>query len=505
MRGQLLTAITVAVAVSTALPATATVVRVPSLARLVRHADLVVVTEVIDVRSENLRDRDASVPTTIVRLRVHETLKGPPRLQLVLELPGASPDGDVEVTGQPRFALGSRDVLFLVESGRRLSPVPGVFAGRFRLRAGLDEAAVLASEDGRALSGDLAGTLRPAARGERPLTLPGLRATVRDALRDPRVVEPGTPGPDDYRGVALSPPPSNAEGSGSLSSTCLVIELGASPALRDGCRDWACAARRAAAAAVPDAPPRVLQPADSVDGCNSVQRVRWAHEVLGRSLDEFTLAVRVDRSERGLRSTDILLNRTLSWDSMDATAAAGNSASVDAYQVFFEELSAQRQALTDVSPAAVSAHTGRPSASEPGRAGWFDRIAAAGPGAEPSRVLALDACQGDAGVVLNPTLLIFDSADHDVITSYEVGIFAPGGQVPLGIVDVPLTAFYQRRTIDLPPDAAEEFEQRLVVNIAAAGLSTPAGRLVTYRVRGVWKGGRTDWSTPSPPFARCPF
>jgi len=105
---------------------------------------------------------------------------------------------------------------------------------------------------------------------------------------------------------------------------------------------------------------------------------------------------------------------------------------------------------------------------------------------------------------VNPRLLIFDSPDYARLSGYQVGFFPPGAHTAAGLVDLPLNAFLERRTFDLPPGEVEAMGRTLVAPIAGAGLSTPPGRVFTYRVRGVWTGGTTAWSDPSGPFVRCP-
>jgi hypothetical protein len=108
----------------------ATSVIPPTFAELISQAERVIVAEVTDVRSR----RAGGDIVTEVTFRVDRTLKGEHRAVAVLEFPGGFVgDEAVEVTGMPRFRLGDRDILFIRDSVRTISPLVGFMHGRFRI------------------------------------------------------------------------------------------------------------------------------------------------------------------------------------------------------------------------------------------------------------------------------------------------------------------------------------------------------------------------------------
>ncbi|MBP7569161.1 MAG: hypothetical protein KBA95_03765 [Acidobacteria bacterium] len=484
----------IGVAVLAPVAAGGTVVWQGSLEALVRAAERIVVTEVIEVRAERARGDKGDVPATLVTLRVLETLKGRAALQAVLEVPGGRLDNaSLDVSGMPRFEVGDRDVLFLHETPGMLSPIVGIFAGRFRVQpAGGSSGFVVRSHDG----GPLPAGLLPSVPGfpARTTVFPDIELSAfTRAVR--RVAAgaggaPRVPAEDDASMQAARPPAMALPG-------CLRVRLGPSPALSDGCRDWACAVARSVEAARPFVPGGTLLPAVVAAAtpapCADPATIEWGTTVHARQLDDLTLAV-VLRAQGG--ATDgmrIVLNGAREWNARDGQPA-GAGEPLDVVAV----LSA---ALTALAAGQVS------DASKSGKASRDPEIeAGTGFAREPRRLAhaaAGDPCDG-SGALVNPRLLVFDSPDHSRMTGYQVGFFLPGAAAAAGIVNLGPDAFLERLAFDLPPWEIEAMGRTLVAPIASAGLSTPPGRVFTYRVRGVWAGGTTAWSGPSDPFVRCP-
>ncbi len=468
-----------AAAVLTPAASNATVVRAPDLDRLVRAAARIVVTEVVEVRVAAEAGRHVRpVPITFVTLRVNDTLKGPAALQLEIELTGGRVDeGALEIVGMPRFEVGQRDVLFLHDTPGMLSPIVGLFAGRFRV---------------------VDNTVEPAAfpAGPAATALPDFARTIRGIVAAQRVEAAGTAPPESALPLLVPRRP------GLRLPAFLRVALGPSPALANGCRDWACAAGRAVEAARQRVAGGAVMP--SVIAAASVEPagtaiLAWGTAVGGRVLDPLTLAVAVreesdDDGERG--RTTIVLNGSRTWNAWEA-GDPGDGRSTDLVAVLAEAL--------------ASLAEGAPAATDDRPAGTADDGAAATRGARepPARLsprvaAAADACAGGSGAMRNPRLLIFDSVDHARMTAYQVGFFLPRAASPVTVVAMPLTAFLERRVVDLPDSELAAMQRTQVASITSAGLATPLGRIYTYRVRGVWSGGTTAWSAPSPPFVRCP-
>ena len=225
---------------------------------MVTRAQAVFVGQTLDVHSRWVSTSSGRAIVTVVTFKVIRTLKGELGGQTQLEfLGGTVGDYRLEVPGIPRFRVGDEDVLFVDERGQPVSPVVGFMHGRFRV---LEEPGT-----GR----------RSVARHDfEPL------ARVADIgashAAGPRVVGPGP----DAGGLRRrnraggSPPARGAVGALMIRRTILLslvllaaaagasqsywlngpswpsgavpmqIELGASPALTDGCADWSCAAAR---------------------------------------------------------------------------------------------------------------------------------------------------------------------------------------------------------------------------------------------------------------------
>ncbi len=471
----------------------ATVTRQSSLEALVRAAQRIVVAEVVDVRAERARGERGDLPAAVVTLRILETLKGRAALQTILELPGGELDGvTLDVSGMPQFRVGDRDVLFLHETPGMLSPIVGVFAGRFRIRPGGSSGLVVRTHDGGRLPAGLLSSAPVPSAQTTGLPEVELSAFTREVRRLAATASSGAPVPDEGSVLAGSP-------SGMALPGCLRVKLGPSPALSDGCRDWACAVARAVEASrfvVPAGTPlpAVVTTATPA-ACAGTATIEWGTAVHARQLDNFTRAVLLREQGGATDGMRIVLNGALEWDARDGQSGQGTGEPLDMVAVLSAALTAMAAAQGsgvresgEASDSAVETRAGL--AREPRR---LMRHAAAG-----------NPCDGGSGALVNPRLLIFESPDHARMTGYQVGFFPPGASTAAGTVNLSLDAFLERRSFDLPPWEVKAMERTLVASIASAGLLAPAGRIFTYRVRGVWPGGATAWSEPSQPFVRCP-
>ena len=109
-------------------------VAAPTFDELISRAESVFVGEVVDVRSAWLNSRSGRAIVTDVTFSIERTLKGPSSVRRTLEfLGGTVGDHTLRVTGIPEFKVGDRDVLFVSDSGRPMSPLVGVMFGRFRI------------------------------------------------------------------------------------------------------------------------------------------------------------------------------------------------------------------------------------------------------------------------------------------------------------------------------------------------------------------------------------
>ena len=101
---------------------------------LLAGADEVFIGQVVGRRSVWEESRSGRSIVTLVTFRVERTLKGAPRIQAMIEFPGGTiGDDTMRVAGVPQFQIGDRDVLFLSDVVRPVSPVVGLMQGRFRI------------------------------------------------------------------------------------------------------------------------------------------------------------------------------------------------------------------------------------------------------------------------------------------------------------------------------------------------------------------------------------
>jgi hypothetical protein len=463
-----------------------------SLSDLVARADRIVESEVVEVRCERDPARGDDVPVTLVTVRVARTLKGAGSTHLVLELLGGRVgDQGVEVLGMPRFAVGDRDVLFLAPASRSVSPLVGVTRGRFRVVYAQEAPRErVAAFDGRPLVTRELEEQEPGVAEASAAPAVSLDAFEKRVLQ--LVAGESAPSAARSRGRRLEPEGVLAD---PLPRLAVDVNLGPSPALLDGCPDWACALTSNAVYR------RVTAPAAAGDAGAPVAAERvsleWGNGVFGRAMDADTLALSVRLTRGDASTTTVIFNRQLWWNAY----GDGGAASVEADGPHdLPEVAARELGLAVAAASEAAAAASRPPVA-PARAG--SRAAAPSRGEPTALPLEVSAACGPGDVFVDPRLLVFDSPDHALMTAYQVGFFQPGAGSPAQVVDVPLTAFLVRRVVDLPSWAVVAMQSSLVADIRGAGLATPIGVVYTYRVRGVWGGGTTAWSDGSQPFVRC--
>lgn len=108
----------------------------PTFEQMVAGAEVIVRGQVVNVVS-TWRDSAADAPiVTKVTVHVEQILKGQPGSVLELEfLGGTVGDVGLLVSDMPQFTVGERDVLFINTAGHPMSPLVGVFAGRWMVHA----------------------------------------------------------------------------------------------------------------------------------------------------------------------------------------------------------------------------------------------------------------------------------------------------------------------------------------------------------------------------------
>ena len=163
----------------------ATIVVPPRFDELLTAADAIVVTDVVDRASRWERRGTRSVIVTDVTVRVGEVLKGRADVLRRLRILGGT-IGDItqSVPGAPLFLVGDRDVLFLSERPAAISPIVGVFHGRFRVVTGHNGAGAFIANSARQPILRVQEFARPQrlANGQQPLTLDEFTRVIRTSL-----------------------------------------------------------------------------------------------------------------------------------------------------------------------------------------------------------------------------------------------------------------------------------------------------------------------------------
>ena len=163
----------------------ATIVVPPRFDQLLAGADAIVVTEVTDRASRWERRGPRNVIVTDVTVRVSDVLKGRADVRRQLRILGGTIGETTQVVpGAPLFLVGDRDVLFLSERGGAISPIVGVFHGRFRVVSGHNGAGEFIANSARQPIVRVQDFARPQrlAAGQRAMTLDEFTRAIRTSL-----------------------------------------------------------------------------------------------------------------------------------------------------------------------------------------------------------------------------------------------------------------------------------------------------------------------------------
>ena len=149
----------------------------PTFDELVARAESVFLGRAVALRSTWVDSRAGRAIVTDVTFAIERTLKGTVYAERSLEfLGGTVGDDTLRVSGMPEFHVGDRDVLFVSETGRPISPLVGFTYGRFRVvrdsRTGTD---LVRTHDGRPL-----GSVDEVGNRSAPATVAPLRTLTLD-------------------------------------------------------------------------------------------------------------------------------------------------------------------------------------------------------------------------------------------------------------------------------------------------------------------------------------
>ena len=149
----------------------------PTFDELVARAESIFLGRVVALRSTWVDSRAGRAIVTDVTFAIERTVKGTVYAERSLEfLGGTIGDDTLRVSGMPEFHVGDRDVLFVSETGRPVSPLVGFMYGRFRVvrdaRTGTE---LVRTHDGRPL-----GSVDEVGNRSAPATVAPLRTLALD-------------------------------------------------------------------------------------------------------------------------------------------------------------------------------------------------------------------------------------------------------------------------------------------------------------------------------------
>ncbi|PYR60797.1 MAG: hypothetical protein DMF91_11390 [Acidobacteria bacterium] len=149
----------------------------PTFDELVARAESIFLGRVVALRSTWVDSRAGRAIVTDVTFAIERTVKGTVYAERSLEfLGGTIGDDTLRVSGMPEFHVGDRDVLFVSETGRPVSPLVGFMYGRFRVvrdaRTGTE---LVRTHDGRPL-----GSVDEVGNRNAPATVAPLRTLALD-------------------------------------------------------------------------------------------------------------------------------------------------------------------------------------------------------------------------------------------------------------------------------------------------------------------------------------
>lgn len=121
------------IALTPALRATSVVA--PTFSELVAEADGIYRGRVTAVEPRRVdRPDGGNVIKTFVTVAVDKVLKGAEKTEVVLEfLGGTIGDERLEVSGMPKFTVGSREIVFVQKNGTQFCPLVGMMHGRYKV------------------------------------------------------------------------------------------------------------------------------------------------------------------------------------------------------------------------------------------------------------------------------------------------------------------------------------------------------------------------------------
>ena len=163
----------------------ATTVIAPTFAQLVNEAEVIFQGTVTASRSVWVGEGAQRDIMTYVTFKVDDAVKGTPGSSYIISMVGGTVGQDsMEISGAPKFKIGSRDLLFVQHNGQQFIPLVGIMHGRFRVQQDQSGRDVVMTDDKAPLSNTAElGVNEQNARAGSAMSVDQFKNAVRETIK----------------------------------------------------------------------------------------------------------------------------------------------------------------------------------------------------------------------------------------------------------------------------------------------------------------------------------
>ncbi len=163
----------------------ATTVIAPTFAQLVNEAEVIFQGTVTASRSVWVGEGAQRDIMTYVTFKVDDAVKGTPGSIYTISMVGGTVGQDtMEISGAPKFKIGSRDLLFVQHNGQQFIPLVGIMHGRFRVQLDQSGRDVVMTDDKAPLSNTAElGVNEQNARAGAAMSVDQFKNAVRETIK----------------------------------------------------------------------------------------------------------------------------------------------------------------------------------------------------------------------------------------------------------------------------------------------------------------------------------
>ena len=163
----------------------ATTVIAPTFSQLVNEAEVIFQGTVTASRSVWVGEGAQRDIMTYVTFKVDDAVKGTPGSMYTISMVGGTVGQDtMEISGAPKFKIGSRDLLFVQHNGQQFIPLVGIMHGRFRVQQDQSGRDVVMTDDKAPLSNTAElGVNEQNARAGSAMSVDQFKNAVRETIK----------------------------------------------------------------------------------------------------------------------------------------------------------------------------------------------------------------------------------------------------------------------------------------------------------------------------------